>query len=391
MASSKKSIKLSKFGLNANKKKTGINLWRCFFNGTEKSTGAEATFFIEVELLNPWISPTEAMLGFAPRVTIKEEDLQYALAGTESAQGIQSERIVQPSYIVVRAGKLGSEPKQVCAYHSMKSLKYTVKPFSLSVGNKLFTEEKITGFINITEGEIINHPEYLCENGFVSWDLNYDILKDYSEGYSNKTDRWFPFGMKTAFSGTFSIDGDEYIVEPKKSYGYMDRYWGKSLPDVWFHISSSNLQSIISGKTLFDTAFSIQGAFDDKVSFVGNFEGSDISFCADSPDRKYTAVWNCVQTPENEDKDENKLHWSVSINSKIWVIDVDLYCKLSDLYNRSIETPDGDRKVLNVLQSGTAVGEIKLFKRVKRTLEQIEYAKIVKANCEFGHTEEGEI
>ena len=73
MAASNKAIKLNRYNLNGNKKKTGINLWRCFFNGVEKTSGAESMFFIEVELLNPWLSPDEPLLGFKPRITIKED------------------------------------------------------------------------------------------------------------------------------------------------------------------------------------------------------------------------------------------------------------------------------------------------------------------------------
>jgi hypothetical protein len=40
MAASNKAIKLNRYNLNGNKKKTGINLWRCFFNGVEKTSGA---------------------------------------------------------------------------------------------------------------------------------------------------------------------------------------------------------------------------------------------------------------------------------------------------------------------------------------------------------------
>ena len=46
---------------------------------------------------------------------------------------------------------------------------------------------------------------------------------------------------------------------------------------------------------------------------------------------------------------------------------------------------------MDIVYGGTGTGEIKLFRRRRKTLEQIEYANITKAVCEFGHTEEGEI
>ena len=391
MAVSSKSLKDLKNGFVSNRKKIGINIWRFFFTGIDKVSGKESSFFVELEFLNSHLSYEEPVLGFKPRITITEDDLQYALAGTSSAQNLQSEKIVQPSYVVVRVGKFGADAKQVCSYHSVKSVKISQKPFSLLVGNKLFAEDKITGFINITEDEYQKHPEYLCDKGYVTWNLNYEVIHEFSAGYENKTDRWFPYGMKTSYVGTINFNGDEYIVDSRKSFGYMDRYCGKTMPDTWFHISSLNLTSIISGKTLFDSSFSVQGEFNKRVSFLGNFEGSEVVFCADSSKRAYTAVWTCVQTPENDDLNENKLHWSVSINSKQWVIDIDLYCRINELNNRKLEMPEGNRKILDILYGGTGTGEIKLFKRRRKTLEQIEYANITKAVCEFGHTEEGEI
>ncbi len=391
MAATKKSLKNSRYGLSGASRKLGVNFWRCFFTAYEKNSATEQKFFLELEYLNPTLSTAEPLLGFKPRVTITEDDLQYALAGTTSASELKSENIVQPSYIVVRFGKLGADPKQFCAYHSIKGMRFSNKPFTIQMDNKLFSEDQLSGFIIITGEDFQKHPGYLCARGYASWNLKYEIIRDMSEGYKNKTDRWFPFGIKTNFSGMISFDGAEYIVDPRKCNGYMDRYWGKTFPYDWFHISSASLTSIISGRVLFDSFFSIQGLFDNRLSFIGSFEGADILFPANMNKRQYNCVWDCVQAPENEDPDENKLHWSVSINSKIWVIDIDVYCRVRDLYNKNIELPEGKRKILSLVQGATGTGEIKLFKKIRNTLEQIEYANITKAVCEFGHEEDGEL
>ena len=391
MAATKKSIKYSRYGLSGVSKKIGVNFWRCFFTAFEKNSATEQRFFLELEMLNPALSPTEPLLGFKPRVTITEDDLQYALAGTTSATELKSENIVQPSYVVVRFGKLGSSPKQICVYHSTKNMRFSNKPFSIQMDNKLFTEDQLSGFINITEEDFQKHPEYLCDKGYASWNLKYEISRDMVDGYQNKTERWFPFGIKTDFSGIVSFDGADYVVEPKKSHGYMDRYWGKTLPYDWFHVYSSNLQSIISGRVLKESYFAIQGAFDDRLAFMGGFEGSDILFPANANKRLYSCVWDCTQAPSTEEPEEDKLHWSVSINSKLWVIDIDLYCHIRELANRTLELPEGNRKILNVVQGATGTGEIKLFKKTRKTLEQIEYANITNAVCEFDHEEDGVI
>lgn len=388
MSNQTKFSKQYRYGFTGSKKKLGINYWRFFFNGLEANTAVEQMFFIELEMLNPWQSPSETLLGFKPRVKITEEDLQYALAGTAAAKSLETESMVQPSYCALRVGKLGENTKQLCTYFTVKEMQFNSKTFEITIGNKFFSEDKISGFLNVSEEELQEHPEYLCDAGYVNWNLTYNHRKTFINGYNNNGFTWFPYGIQTMFAGSINFDGIDYIVDPRRSYGYVDRCWGKNLPSTWFHISASNLSSIITGKSLFNSSFSIQGAFEDKISFLGDFEGTDIVFCADERKHNFSVIWDCSQMPESENPEENQLHWSVSLHNKIWVIDIDLYCRIKDLNNRTIETPEGNRKVLNMLEGGTGVGEIKLYKRVHNTLEQIENAKINKAICEYGHVED---
>ena len=37
---------------------------------------------------------------------------------------------------------------------------------------------------------------------------------------------WHAQGVKTEYSGTVTLDGEEYVVLPEKSYGYADKNWG---------------------------------------------------------------------------------------------------------------------------------------------------------------------
>lgn len=379
-----------KFGLTGAKKKLGINNWRFVFNGVNTSTGAEQMFYIEFEMLNPWTSSDAVQLGFKPRVSISAEDLQYALAGTDSAKNLSTEAIVQPSYCAVRVGTFGVEGKQLCSYYPVKQVKFSSKPFEIIVDNKYFNDNKIGGFINVPDEEKAAHPELLCDAGYAKWDISYSVKKDYKNGYKSDLLRWFPFGLQTVFSGTMHFDGNEYAIDPKRCCGYSERFWGKGVPEPYFHLSAANLTSVISGKTLFESSFAVNGIFDERVSFIGKFEDIDIELCADGSKRQFSVVWDCAQMPENENPEENLLHWSASLNSKEWVIDIDVFCKIRELNNRTIELPEGQRQVLNLLEGGTGTGEIKLYKHIGNTLEQIEHATLAKVFCEFGHIEEGE-
>lgn len=388
MAVSKKGLKLNRFGLNGSHKKVSVNFWRFFFNAKQKDSGTESRFFIEYEMLNPWHSPTNPVLGFKPRIKINEDDLQYALAGTSSALDLEAEKIVTPSYVAIRIGKLDSTPKHFCSYVPIKNIKYNSKPFEIICSTFKITDNELSGDVCISKEDHERHPEYLCDEGKAVWNLKYDINKEAVDGYENATDKWFPIGMNVFVSGLLQFDGEEYIVDPKKSAGYIDRYWGKSFPEKWFHLSTSNFLSLISGKTLFNSCFSIQGSFEDNIAFIGNIEGTEISFIPNLSKKSDITVFNCVESPEPDEDEDKTLHWSVSLTNKFWVLDIDIYCKEKNLYNRIFELPEGKRKILNIVQSTTGTGEIKLYKKIKNDLEQIEYARVSNVLCEFGATEE---
>ena len=76
MGASKKSLAANRYILSGSLKKKGISILRFVFNGIEKGTGVERKFFIELVMLNPWLSPSETVLGFKSRVNVSAEDLQ---------------------------------------------------------------------------------------------------------------------------------------------------------------------------------------------------------------------------------------------------------------------------------------------------------------------------
>lgn len=385
----KKQLKSIKYGLNGAKKKLGINFWRFIFNGIEEMSGSEQMFFIEFEMINPWLSANEVVLGFTPRVKITDNDLQYALAGTKSAQSFDTEDKVQPSYCAIRIGMLGKKSKQLCYYFPVKQINFNNNPFEINIDNKIFTENRTSGFLSISEEDKTAHPEFLCDSGYVKWDISYEPTKCFLDGYERDGNKWFPCGLNSSYTGKISFDGIDYSVVPEKCSGYMERYYGKKLPETWFHISSGTITSVITGKALLGSAFAVQGVFDNKLSFTGSFDDLNIKFSANKA-KKLNLVWDCAQMPEKENPDTNLLHWTASFDDKKWVVDMDIFCKITELYNRSIEHPVGARKVLNILEGATGYGEIKLYKKNGNTLEQIEHAQLTKVICEFGQTEEGE-
>ena len=389
MTAPKRIINFSRFKTHSALKKNGVVWARYVFTGIDTISGAEQLFFIELEMLNAALSQDECILGFQSRSSISQDDLQYALAGTEAALNLRTESIVTPSYVAVRAGTFGSKPKQICSYYALKDIDGGFKLSPISVGNCYFEDGKLSGALSCTAKERTSHPEYFCDAGEISWALRYEIQKQFTAGCKKGTERWIPAGARTAFSGSITLDGREYSVLPKKSCGYIDAHFLRTFPLPYFHISSSNLTSRISGKTLFNSNFVVQGIFEDNLALALEFEDTLIALDAKKRGASEKILWNCTEMPADEEGD--RLHWSVSADMKKWVIDIDVVCHTSKLFVRNIELPEGNRKVMKLLSGGSGTGEIKLYRRIGKSLEIIEDAHIAFALCEFGQAEEDEI
>lgn len=374
-----------KIGYNNLQKKNGINLWRFFFTGKNERTNEENSFFLEFETINPALSPSQIISSLKQK-EIRAEDLQSALIGN-STDAIKDNSI-KPSYCVMRIAKLGKNGKQLCEYFPISELQYNQKDFELKYGNKLITDNQISGFITVSSEDLIKKSECLTDQGYATWHLEYKIIDSVTSGYKHEEGRWFPLGLKTVFSGRINFDGEDYLVHPKISTGYIDRYFGSGLLKKWMHIHCSDLTSLISGKKIENSAFCIQGIFGERVSLQGNIEDIPLSFQADKSKHSYNCVFDCSQLPGIEQASEQQLHWSFSINDKKWIIDIEIYCRLNELLNRFLESPDGSKKGLNLLEGGSGYGEVKIYhQNGKSSIEQIEQAKLSKVMCEFGESD----
>lgn len=383
MGATKTNFNSKKYKPSGSLKKSGVVNRRFLFSGFDSVTNAEHIFFIEYSTINPWLSPDKAELGFKSRPKLTENDLQYALAGTQAAHELMTESFVLPSYAVVRVGMLGTGSKQLAQYVGIKNIQTSNKEFLIKTDSFMFSEDHLLGKIEYTESEINSHPEYNCNPGSMIWDLRYEIKPaGITPGYSGKKEKWFVSGAQTVFAGTIILDGTKYQISPRTSNGYIDLSWGESFPFPYFHISCSNMTSEISGRKLFDSAFAVHGIYNERPSVIVQLESQKIEFAADSSVRAYECFADCTLMPEDDNGE--KLHWSVSANSKTWVVDIDIYCDSKLLFVRDFELPEGDRKVLKILTGGNGSGEIRLYRKIKKTLELIENAKIEHAFCEYG-------
>jgi len=385
MANSKISKRFDQYILRGKLRQEGFERWRYVFSAVSKITGHERKFFIELYIVNPAISPKVAVISQKSRLAISEADLQYALAGSESAAHANDEIDVKPSYVLVKAGIFGEGGKQINKFYSSAQLSYVKSTGNFKVGDCIFGSKELLGSVLVTAQELRVRPELLCNVGSMDWDLKFERTIENQPLYNRKNILWIPIGAKALFSGSVHFDNQEYVVVPKTSNGYIDKAWGGQLNSPYFHISSSKLMSIISGRQLLNSCFVLEGEFDGKLCAIIDFDGEKYIIQNKKIFKKDAIIHDCSRIVDNAEGE--KVHWSVSIHNGKFVIDIDVYCKEKELFVRDYEIPQGKRSLLKVL-GGIGNGEIRVYKKVRKNLELLEHANINDAVCEFGQTEE---
>ena len=385
MAGSRKVRRFDQYVLRGKLRQEGFERWRYIFTALNKVTGQEKKFFIELYIVNPALSPKTAVISQKSRLAYSESDLQYALAGTESAAHANDEVDVMPSYVLVKSGMFGSSGKQMNKFYASSLFTYVKNTESFKVGDCLFGSKALSGTVSVTQQDLRIRPELLCNAGSMDWDLKFEREIECLPLYNRKNYLWTPLGEKTLFSGFVHIDGQEYVVLPKSSNGYIDKSWGGRPNSPYFHLSSSKMTSIISGRPMLNSCFAIEGEFGGKLCASLNFEGA--KYCVENRKifKKDVIIHDCSQI--NDAVDGEKVHWTVSIHKGKFVIDVDVFCKGKDMFVRDYEMPHGKRCLLKIL-GGAGNGEIRLYKKIGKNLELLEHANVYDAICEFGQTEE---
>lgn len=390
MAISKANInkikKLNSYKLKGKLRKSGLDCWRYFFTGKNNTTGKEECFFIELLIENPAVSPNDFVLIQKSRPKIQIEDLQAALTGNNAIQSMDAEESVVPSFVAVRAGIYGDSRKQINRFYNFNETVIDRNHFSIQAGESLFNEDTLTGSLSLKRSDISKNPEFMSQSGTIHWNLHYERINEFPLIQAKDDTNWLPCGVMTYFTGTVVLDDEEYSVTPKYCYGYSDKSWGKNLPSPFFHLASSKLTSIFSGKLMQDTCFAVQGNYDSKLCVLCKFENEVYNFSSSGKMKKYTEIYNCIPVP-GEEKDE-QLHWSISLTHKNFVCDIDVFCSAQQMLVRDYELPEGNHKVQKVLSGSHGTGEIRIYKKIKKNLELIHHAKIENCISEFGSIDE---
>lgn len=385
MAGSKINQHLDQYILRGKFRSEGFERWRYFFSAFNKETDQKEIFYVELYMVNPGVSPKVAIIAQKSRLAHSEADLQYALAGTQAANTANEELSVRPSYVLVKAGVYGGTGIQINKFIPSSQFTYIRNAGTFKAGECFFGQNSISGKIEVSQQDLRVKPELLCDAGSLEWDLKFERKIQSAPLIKSRVEFWAPFGAKTVYSGTVKLNGSEYIITPKVSGGYSDKSWGKQLPANYFHISSVKMTSLISGKSLLNSCFTIEGEYDGKLCGILNLENEIFKIKERKHFGKCSVLHDCTQVPGNEG--DEKVHWTVSVKKGKFVVDIDVFCKGSELSVRDYEIPQGERTLLKILGSGSGKGEIRIYKKNGKNLELLEHADIYDAVCEFGQTE----
>lgn len=388
MAEKTRKFKYTNCMLRGALKKNGYLQYRYVFSGINRTTGVEKNFFIEMYMINPALSPLEAVIAQKCRPKMSAEDLQYALAGTQSVQKVGQEVLVKPSYVLIKAGAYGAKGKIFNKFLNAADLHWDKSNGSFKTEECIFTADSLSGMISVAEYELRERPELLCDEGQMAWELHYEQTYSVESFVSKKNYTWNPQGIKTVFAGTVTFDGVEYTVLPRKSFGYIERTTGPHLNNPLFHISSSNLTSIISGQVLSRSFFAIKGEYDGRLNMFVQVENEKIEIKKKSLFDCAQEIHECTESPS--EGGSTKLHWSVSIKKKHIVVDIDIFCDPADLSVREYEIPSGGKSMMQVLGGAAGYGELRIYRRVRKDLELLEHARVASAICDFGNLDTSE-
>lgn len=347
--------------LKGSLKRKGFDWWRHFFTGVNKQTGEQKAFFIEYFIINPVRSP------------------QNVVTGNNGAN--------RPSYVMIKAGTWGKDSCQINNFYPAEELHKSKRHLEISVGPCCLSETVLAGKAEMTEQDIITHPEYRSDAGTISWNLQLDkkitcttgkYANWYARTFKKSEMYWHSQGLKTEYTGSVVFNGVEYTVTPERSYGNAEKFWGRNIVNPWIWLSSNHLVSQMNGQNLQNSAVSAgqccPGTLKKKSKIMVCFihENKRYEFVSRKRGKNKTVNYSFFDNSDN-------LHLYMTASNRDSLIDIDLFCPKADALAITHENPMGIQCFQKMWNCGNAYGKLKLFKKNRKSLEILEDAKIY--NC----------
>lgn len=345
----------------------GYDWWWHSFTGYHESSGEAKAFFLEFFTCNP------------------------AYGGPEPVYG-QVDNGQKPSYLMIKCGCWGEDARQLHRFFGWDKVNLVRKPVEITADNCYLSETLTYGTVSVSSSG--KHPEWMCDDGVMSWNLKIDKKTAFHVGYGassvfralNAFDMyWHAEGMKTFFEGWVIYNGERYVVRPEDCYGYADKNWGRDFTSPWIWLSSNNLTSRITGKKLTDSVFDIGGgrpvvfgiALDRKLLADFWYEGKDYEF-------NFSKFWTFTRTRFDCHETETQIVWHVEQWSASAKMVTDITCEKKDMLLVNYESPDGKKRHNRLWNGGTGTGTIKLYRRKLCGFELIDEIYAENVGCEYG-------
>ncbi len=354
--------------------KQGYDWWWHSFTGVSVKTGKERQFFIEFFLCNPDLAEDVPVFGQLPA---------------------NQEKGKKPSYLMVKAGSWGKDKAQLHRFFAWKDVSiHRDRPYSVRAAECCASEERLTGYVSVTEEEAAEHPEYMSDAGSMSWDLKVDKLTAFNVGYGAgrlfRTIKafemyWHAEGMKTAFSGVVIYKGEKYRVSPESCFGYSDKNWGRNFTSPWVWLSSNCMRSVKTGRVLTNSVFDIGGGCP-KVYFVplkrkllGAFyyEGKEYEY-------NFSKFWTLPRTRFISRESDTRVYWTVRQENRTSLMETKIVCDKKDMLFVNYESPDGRKRHNRLWNGGNGRGRIRLYEKTPSGLELTDEIKVTHVGCEYG-------
>ncbi len=352
----------------------GYDWWWHSFTAQDAETGEDKPFFIEFFICNPALAEKEPVFGQLD---------ENKKAGKK------------PSYLMVKAGTWGENACQLHRFFSLKNVRlHGSAPYKITAGDCFASENSLKGHIRVTEQDVKDHPEWMCDAGEISFDLTIDKQIAFNVGYgASKPLRdveafamyWHAEGMKSAFGGTITYNGRKYIVTPGKSYGYADKNWGRDFTSPWVWLSSNCLVSKKSGKQLMNSVFDIGGGrpkiyfvpLDRRLLGVFYYEGKEYDF-------NFSKLHLHVKTEFSFEEAYSEVIWHVRQENIHAVMETEIHCNKKDMLFINYEAPDGQKLHNRLWNGGNGWGTIRLYDKKNGELVLVDEIEATHVGCEYG-------
>lgn len=375
----KKDFKRNYWMLNGKFEKQGYDWWWHNFTGKSEKTGEERTFFVEYFTCNPSLAKNNDDRGQTP--------ILGQLPQNKSNN-------IKPSYLMLKCGWWGKDACQLHRFISWKDVKIqnTKTGYNLQALDCSASDSEIKGSVDIKDSK--NHPEWMCDDGKMSWNLKIDKKVAFNVGYgASKLFRdlkafemyWHAEGMKSQFCGEVFANGEKFIVEPETSFGYADKNWGCNFTSPWVWLSSNDLVSKISGKKLENSVFDIGGgcpkvfgiALKRKLLSDYWYEGKSYEF-------NFSKFWTFCRTKFDCKEAEDKITWYVRQETTKAVMETFAECPKSQMLLVNYESPDGMKRHNRLWNGGTGTATVKVYKKSHGKLVLIDEVIANHLGCEWG-------